>query len=40
MGLLDGEEIMSFLRFGTTPERVRQTDGRTDTLRSLVPALA
>ena len=30
----------SFLRFDTIPARDGQTDGRTDTLRSLLPALA
>jgi len=29
----------SFLRFDTIPARYRQTDRRTDTLRSLLPAL-
>jgi len=29
----------SFLRFDTIPACDRQTDGRTDTLRSLLPAL-
>jgi len=40
--LPDGEEIMplAFLRFDTIPARDRQTDGRTDTLLSLLPALA
>jgi len=44
MGLPDSEEIMTFLRFDKMPARDghtdRQTDGQTDTLRSLLPALA
>jgi len=37
---LPGEEIMMFLRFDTIPARDGQTDGRMDTLRSLLPAIA
>ena len=44
LGLPDGEDAASFLRFDTIPARDRrtdgQTDGQTDTLRSLLPALA
>jgi len=43
VGLPDGEKNMtlaSFLRFDTIPARDRQTDRRTDTLRSLLVALA
>jgi len=39
MGLPDGEEMMT-LAFLTIPARDRRTDGQTDTLRSLLPALA
>jgi len=40
LGLPDGEEIMTFLRFDTIPARDGRTDRQTDTLRSLLPALA
>jgi len=33
-------DAASFLRFDTIPARDRQTDGRTDTLLCLLPALA
>jgi len=39
LGLPDGEEIMTIAFFFLTQDR-RVTDGRTDTLRSLLPALA
>jgi len=42
MGLPDGEEIMTVAFFVLTQYRLvtdRQTDGQTDTLRSLLPAL-
>jgi len=39
MGLPDGEEIVKFC-FDTIPARDRQTDRQTDTLRSLLAALA
>ena len=39
MGLSDGEEIMT-LAFFVLTQYLRVTDGRTDTLRSLLPALA
>jgi len=39
MGLQEGEEII-FPRFDTIPARDGQTDRRTDTLRSLLHALA
>ena len=39
LGLPDGEEIMPLALFVLTQYR-RVTDGRTDTLRSLLPALA
>ena len=39
LGLPDGEEIMPLAFFVLTQYR-RVTDGRTDTLRSLLPALA
>jgi len=40
LGLPDGVEIVTFLRFDTIPARDGQTDRRTDTLRPLLPALA
>jgi len=39
LGLLDGEEIMTLAFFVLTQYR-RVTDRQTDTLRSLLPALA
>ena len=39
LGLPDGEEIMTLAFFVLTQYR-RVTDGQTDTLRSLLPALA
>jgi len=39
MGLPDGEQIMT-LAFFVLTQYQRVTDGRTDTLRSLLPALA